>query len=227
MVLLEYLEHLVLPNERSEPRRILLGRDAQQHSIKVILQSEEINLSGSGEHRTIIIVAIAINVVVGGIEPARALQQLDLGVGVRCRKHADSLLGSSLMPVDGQVGIDNLLHALPQVADIVGRDIAALALVVLDGKVDVIAVGHGDVDDDGAARPQVACCLAEHEEQAASVGSHGGCIVQIEELDVLRLIHTVVHPFHPVVHACTNRSIVHFETRERKNFRKCGSDADI
>ena len=138
--------------------------DAQQQSVEILLQSEEVELRGVGEQTTIIIVYVAVNLVIGGIDAPYTLQQLHLREGVEGFEHANGLFGGGLVAVDGQGGVDNFLHAATDAAGIVQGD------GVADVEVDVVAVGHGDVDRHLAPFVEVVDSLAEHEEERAGVG---------------------------------------------------------
>ena len=78
VVLLEDAKHLVLHHNLAQLVGVLARRDAQQQSVIVFLQSEEIDLFRIGEDGTIEIVVVFADVVEGGVERTGALQEFYL-----------------------------------------------------------------------------------------------------------------------------------------------------
>ena len=78
VVLLEDAEHLVLMHHLAQLPGMDGRGDAQQQTVVVLLQSEEVELRGVGQQRTVIIVDVTVDFVIGGIDATRALQQLHL-----------------------------------------------------------------------------------------------------------------------------------------------------
>ena len=105
------------------------------------------------------------------------------------------------MTVDGEGGIDNLLHTLADAADIVERHGMA------DVEVDIVAVGHGDVDGHLGTLVEVVDGLAQDEEQRTRVGTQAAGRLHVEKLDGLGVIHPVVHALHLVVHLGHHRTM--------------------
>ena len=194
MVLLEDFEHLVLAGHLAQRMRVLHRRDTQQESVVIFLQPVEIELAGVGHQRAIEIVHIAVEVVVRGVERAQRLQQFHLRVGTQRTEQLDGLVRRRLVAAYGQGGVNDLLHALAQVVNVLLHDGPT------DLQVAVIAVRHGDVDDHRAVGVKVAHGLAEHEEQGACIGTRTSRRVHTQKLDVLRMIQTEAHALHLVVH---------------------------
>ena len=57
---------------------MLTGGQAKQQSVVILLESEEIDLRGVRQQRTIVIVYIAVYIIIGGVETSDALQQFHL-----------------------------------------------------------------------------------------------------------------------------------------------------
>ena len=68
MVLLEDVEHLILLRHLAQFIRILERRNAQQHAIVILLQSEEIKSRSIGEQRAVIEIHIFTYFIIGGID---------------------------------------------------------------------------------------------------------------------------------------------------------------
>ena len=73
VVFLEDAEHLVLADEGSELGGVIAVGDAQQQTVEVVFQSEEVDLRRVSEQRAVVIVLIAVDVVIGGVEASGAL----------------------------------------------------------------------------------------------------------------------------------------------------------
>ena len=140
MVLLEDGEHLVLMGHLAQLVGMLGGRQTQQKTVEILLQSEEVELRRVDKHRAIVIVQVAVNIIIGGIETAGALQQLHLREGMQVCEHLDGILRQHLMTMDGQCGIDDGLHLSTNLAYILERH------GVTNVEIDIIAVGDGDID---------------------------------------------------------------------------------
>ena len=166
-------------------------------------------------HKSVEIILVAVQIVVGGVETARAFEQLYLRHGTKFAEHADGLLGGGLKAVDGQGGINDLLHALVQGMHVVRRDggltLPFLLSSLLFIDIHVVAVGDGNVDDHTAGRPQVVSGLGEHEEERARIATQAAGRAYVEELHLFLLVDAEVHALHLIIHTCAHREIVHLE----------------
>ena len=108
------------------------------------------------------------------------------------------------MPVYGQVGIDNLLHALTEFMNIIGRN------RTVETHIDIVAVRHRDINDHRTVWPQVVGGLVQHKEKRSRIGSDGRRIMEIKELNILRFIDPIVHSFYLVIDTCADGTILHF-----------------
>ena len=95
---------------------------------------------------------------------------------------------------NGNVSINNLLHPRPQPRGIFCCHLTANLQVA------VIAVRHGNIDDNRPRREEVADGFTQYKEQSARVGAMtcGGC--QVEILHLLWPIQAIVHGLFLVVH---------------------------
>ena len=57
---------------------MLTRRQTQQQTVVVLFQPEEVQLRGVRQQRAIVVVHIAVDIIIGGIESANALQKLNL-----------------------------------------------------------------------------------------------------------------------------------------------------
>ena len=217
MVFLEDFEHLVLPNHLAQLVGMGRGGQSQQQSIVVFLHAKEVQLSGVGEQGAVIIVVIALNLVIGGVEASQALHQLYLALLAALRESLYRLFRGALVPYHGYMGVDDVVHLLSDVVDIECREGAA------DVQIAVIAVAHGDVYDHLALGKQFVDGPAQHEEQGACVCPHARGGVQIQKLHVLGVIHVIGHALHLVVHLGTNRTEVHLQLCPFIDFLQCAS----
>ena len=193
MVLLEDAEHLVLMDHLVELAGMLTRGDAQQQAVEILLQAEEVELRGVGEHGTVVVVLIAVNLVVGGVEAPDATEKFHLRQGAALGEHLDGLFGGGLIAMDGQGCGDNLLHTAAQAPDVVeGHGVVEL-------QVDKVAVGDGDVNPHAAVGVEVVGSLAEHEEEGAGVGALTAGGGHVEELHLLGAEDAVVHTLNLVV----------------------------
>ena len=78
MVLFEDAKHLVLVRHLAQLIRMLTRGQTQQQTIEILLKPKEIELRGIGKQRTVIIVHIAINIIIGSKQSASRFQQLYL-----------------------------------------------------------------------------------------------------------------------------------------------------
>ena len=122
MVFLEDAEHLVLVGHLSQLRRMFHRGDAEQQSVVVFLQSEEVHLPRVGEQRTVVVVLIAVDVVVDGVESSGTAEELHLGEFSRLSEHVDHLVGGCFVAMDGQCLVDDALHTLADEPHVVERD---------------------------------------------------------------------------------------------------------
>ena len=186
---------------------VLGRRYAQQHAVAIFLQTEEINLRGVGQQRPIVVVGVAIDVVVDGIHPSCTSEEFHLREFTHLLEHADDFLCVCFVAVDGNGGIDDLLHALANIAHVLERD-GAWQL-----HVDVVTIGNGNVDRHvGGVETEVAHCLAEDEEQGADVGTVARRGGDVEKLHRLWTIHTIVHPLHLIIYTCTRWTVFHLQS---------------
>ena len=121
-------------------------------------------------------------------------------------KHLDGFLGGGFVAVDGHSGVDDLLHA-PAYASYVVKGNGAS-----DVQIDVVAVGDGNVNGHLTLFVEFVNGFAEHEEERACIGSGTTGGGHVEEFHFLLFIDAEVHSFHFIIHSCTNRSVLHFET---------------
>ena len=119
VVLLEDAEHLVLTDEGSELRGVFTRRYAQQQTVEVVFQSEQVYLRRVGQQCPIVVVLVTVNVVVGGKEASCTLQQLHLRQRPGLLEHADGFFRRCLVTVDGYGSINDVLHLLSQSGGIV------------------------------------------------------------------------------------------------------------
>ena len=139
-MLLEDAEHPVLHHHLAQLTGVFAGGQPQQQPVIELLQSEEVELAGVGQHGAIIVVLVAVEIVVGGIEGSLTLQQLHFRHRATFCEHADGLLSGGLVAMDGQRSIDDLLHAMPQQSCVLERH------GTIELQVDVIAVADRHVD---------------------------------------------------------------------------------
>ncbi len=162
-MLLEHTEHLVLMRHLGQHAGVLDGGYAQQRAVKVLLQSEEVDVLRIGEQRSVVVIHVVVNLIISGVELPRALQQLHLCHVAAFLKHLHGLLGGHLVAQNGVSGIDNLLHALAYLVDILQFD------GVANLQVHVETIAHRNVDNHPTALVDVVHRLAENEEQRARV----------------------------------------------------------
>ena len=162
-MLLEHAEHLVLMRHLGQHAGVLDGGNTQQRAVEVFLQSEEVDVLRIGEQRTVVVIHVVVNLIISGVELPRALQQLHLRHVATLLKHLHRFLGGHLVAQDGVCGIDDLLHALAYLVDILQFD------GVANLQVDVETIAHRDVDNHPTALVNVVHRLAENEEQRARV----------------------------------------------------------
>ena len=141
VVLLEDLKHLVLMGHLGQNGRILLVGNTEQHSVEILLHAKKIQLLRVGQERSIVIVHIVVDLIIGGVELSVTGEEFDFGLISLLAKHLHGLLGGHLVARDGYVGIDDFLHS------------AAYGINVLQShgmsqlQVHIVAVGHRNVDD--------------------------------------------------------------------------------
>ena len=80
-----------------------------------------------------------------------------------------------------------------------------------DAQVAVISVRHGDVYNHRALGEKLVYSLAQHEEERAGVSARTGGSGEVKKLNVLRVIHAIVHTLHLVVHLGADGRICHIE----------------
>ena len=119
--------------------------------------------------------------------------------------------------MDGNGGVDDVLHLLAQGVGVVGRHGTAQM------EVDIIAVADGDVDADFTGFPvrfveQFVGRLAKNEKQGARVCSQSGGRRDVEKFHLHLAVDAVVHAFHLVIYPCGDGSVRHFETRQPVGF---------
>ena len=153
MVFLEDAEHLVLTDKSSEFRGVFTCRYAQQQTVEVVFQSEQVYLRRVGQQCPIVVVLVTVNVIVGGEESSCTLQQLHLRQRPGLLEHADGFFRRCLVTVDGYGSINDVLHLLSQSGGIV-RGYRPTYL-----QVHVIAIADGNVDN------HLAWCTAGFVEQ--------------------------------------------------------------
>ena len=136
-------------------------------------------------------------------------------------KQPYALFGGTLVPTYGQPGVDYLLHTRPDATGIL------LGYGMPDAHIAVVTVGDGNVNANLSVGIKVVYGLAKHEEKGADVGALTRQRVQIEELNVLAVIHAEVHSHLFVVHLCAHRAVFHVDIELPENFRKCTSDAYV
>ena len=163
VMLLEYLKHLVLPGHFAQHTGIFERRDAQQHTVVIFFQAEEIELRGVGEQRTVIVVEVVVYLIVGGVERTYALQKFHFAVGPLLAEHAYGLLRGHFKAPDGYPGIDDLLHTPAYVVHILKPHGMA------DVEIHEITVGDGYVDDHFRVTVDVVYGFGKHEEKRACV----------------------------------------------------------
>ena len=221
VMLLEHLEHLVLAYQFAQPGGILCGRDAQEDTVEVRFQAEEVDLCGIREHRTVVIVLVVVEHVIDRIERAAAAQQLCFLPVAETVEHFDGFFRRGLKTLYGQAGIDDFLHTGADAAHVVGRN------GVSEFQIAVVAVRDRDVDHHAAARIEVVYGLAQHEKQRTGVSADARGRVQVEVFHVLVVVDTVVQSLHLVVHFGTHGTESHLEIIFLVNVRKCTSDWDF
>ena len=218
MVLLEDLKHLVLLGQFAQYARVLDRRNAEQHTIIILLQAEEIQLGSIGEKRAIIEIDIFTYLIIGSVDGARGLEEFHLLHVTLLLEEGDGFLRRHHVSTDRHLGIDDLLHTLANPIDILIGSRATKAHIHIE------AIRHRDVDDDIVGRIKVLHRLAEHKEERAGVGTRARRRSHVEELHILIIIHTIMKTFHLIIHLTRHRSILHLETKCRKNIKKCASD---
>ena len=136
-------------------------------------------------------------------------------------EHLDGLLGGHLMAVNGQGGVNDLLHAQPDLAGVVERHGVPYVQVY------VVSVAHGYVDGRLGRCIEVVHSLAQHEEQRAGVGAQSAVGGDVEKLYGLWLVQPVVHAFNLVIHSCADGAVAHSDARHRKHVFYGGSHGHI
>ena len=163
VVLLEYLKHLVLPDNLGQNPWIFNRRDAQQQTVIVFVKSEEIKTSRVGQQRTIIKVHVIINLIIGSVEFSCTLQEFGLSLIAPVSEHLYRLFCRYFEAFHRHMSIDNLLHALANAVYI------GLFYRVTKLQIDVIAIGNRDIYDDITLGIKVVNSLTEHEKQCPCV----------------------------------------------------------
>ena len=116
-------------------------------------------------------------------------------------EHLNGFLGGCLMAVNGNGGIDNLLHALTDVPCILKCH------GMSDVEINIIAIGDGNVNGYLTRCVEVVDGFTQDEEQRAGVGAQASGGGDVEEFDVLGFVHTIVHAFYFVVDAGVDRTV--------------------
>lgn len=80
VVLLEDVEHLVLPDKCSQPRRVFPVGDAKKYAVIILLYAEKIDKLGVGEQRTVVVIHIVVNLIICGVQLAALFRSFTLAL---------------------------------------------------------------------------------------------------------------------------------------------------
>ena len=137
---------------------VMMVVGAKHQAVLVAHHIPHLDVASRGQQRAIEIVGYIVEGVVVAVDLSARLEQLHLVGKTTLGKHLDGVFGGSLMAVEHHVGVDNLLHALANVNDVlVGNWLATLL-----AQVAVVATRDGVLDKEFAARDHIACRLVEH-----------------------------------------------------------------
>ena len=166
-------------------------------------------LARRGQQGTIVVVLVAVQVIVGGIQSAGILQQFNLRQASLFTEHLNGLFGGSLVAVNGMVFSNDGHHALSQLGDVVGGNLYPVSLFVLTVDVHIVSVADGNVNHDAALWPDVVSCLAQHKKQGTGVGTDATGRLQVQKFYRFLLVDTIVHTLYLIVYFCTDWTKIH------------------
>ena len=109
--------------------------------------------------------------------------------------------------MDRQGSVDNLLHASADGSGIVEGDGTP------DVQVDIVTVTDGNVDSHLTRVIEVMGGLAEHEEEAAGVGTRATGRGYVEEFHFLLLVDTEVHALYLIINVGRDGTVFHVDAR--------------
>ena len=154
MMLLEDVEHLVLPGHLAQLVRVLERRNAQEHAVIILLQAEEIELGGIGEQCS-----------VGSIDRARSLEQFYFFHISLFLKQGDGIFRRNGEPANRHPGIDNLLHAAADDIHILIHNRTT------ETDIHIETVGNRNINHHVCCRIDILHRLAKYEEEGAGIGT--------------------------------------------------------
>ena len=165
MMLLEDVEHLVLPGHLAQLVRILERRNAQEHAVIIFLQAEEIELGGIGEQCSVIIIHVFTYFIIGSIDRARSLEQFYFFHISLFLKQGDGIFRRNGEPANRHPGIDNLLHAAADDIHILIHNRPT------ETDIHIKAVGNRNINHHICSRIDILHRLAKYEEEGAGIGT--------------------------------------------------------
>ena len=201
LVLAYDLMHLGLRRERLELGRVLSGRYAQEQTIVVRHDLEEVYGSRVCEQAGIEIVYGVGELIVVRIERGLTLEQLDLAVHALGLKERYSLFDGALYVMYGEVGCNDLLHTLAYGLSVVGSDCPA------DAQLAVVAARDSRTYDEPTLGIEVFDRLGKDKKESACVGAHSAGTAYVEKFYVLRVVEAIAQALVFVVDSGTHRAV--------------------
>ena len=153
---------------------------AQQHTVVVGLQTEHLQITGTGHQRAIVVVGGVAQRIVVAIYLSACLQQLHLVREATLGKDADGLFVGGFGATEGHVQIDNLLHAVAEECYVV----SCQRLVILLLEVTIVSARDGVLDKQLRTREDVLCGLVEQEAQRAHIDTVATALARIQKFYV-------------------------------------------
>ena len=163
----KHLERLGHVDLLGQPRGVVPVGHAQQQSVVIALQPPHLEVAGRRHERSVEIVDGVAQHVVVAVDLAAGLKQLHLVLESALLEDAHGLLRRRFAAAEGHVEVDDLLHPLADVADVVVAHRLARALL----EVAVVAAAQRVLDEELGACEEVLRGLVEHEAQRADVGT--------------------------------------------------------
>ena len=159
------------------------------------LDAPDGQVAGGGDEFSVVIVGGVIQGIVVRVGLAAGFQELDLVVVAGFPEFLDGLFGLDVIPVEGQVLRHEFLHPGFQEFEVLASEVRAVGLP----QVAEIAAGDRVLHVQLAVREHVRRGLVHQEAQGAEVHPPAAGLPDVEELDVLVLVHLELEALGDVV----------------------------
>ena len=194
-VLLEHLIRLGLVHERGEDIRVLQVGFPQEDPVVIGLDAPDGQVAGGGDEFSVVVVGRVVQGIIVRICLAAGLQELDLVVVAGFPEFLDGLFGLDIIPVERQVLRHEFLHPGFQELQVLAGEVRAVGLA----QVAEVAAGNRVLHIQLAVREHVRGRLVHQEAQRAEVHPPPAGFPDVQELDVLVLVHLELEALGDVV----------------------------